>query len=353
MNIAATVKAGAPMPVREPRLGFLGLGWIGKSRLEVIRRERIGKIAAIADSNSEAVRSAAEIAPEAEICMSIKDMARCGLDAMIIATPSALHAEQAIEALECGMPVFCQKPLGTSAAETRSIVRTARNMDLLLGVDLSYRHLPGMQEIKRRAAGGDIGTIFAVDLVFHNAYGPDKPWYYDPACAGGGCIMDLGIHLVDLMMWVLDFPKWEAVSGRLLSKGRPLARRGDGVEDYAVARIDIEKGLTATLACSWNLPAGGDAEIRAAFFGSGGALCLSNRRGSFFEFRAERFQKTGRETIIDDAMASWWGLSAVEWVHRLKSDRRYDPELDHMVEVAEILDALYENGGRIPGPQIR
>jgi predicted dehydrogenase len=48
--------------------------------------------------------------------------------------------------------------------------------------------------------------VFAVDLVFHNAYGPDKPWFYDPELSGGGCVMDLGVHLVDLALWSLDFP---------------------------------------------------------------------------------------------------------------------------------------------------
>jgi predicted dehydrogenase len=49
--------------------------------------------------------------------------------------------------------------------------------------------------------------VRAVDLTFHNAYGPDKPWFYDPAQSGGGCVMDLGVHLVDLALWTLGWPK--------------------------------------------------------------------------------------------------------------------------------------------------
>jgi predicted dehydrogenase len=59
---------------------------------------------------------------------------------------------------------------------------------------------------------GELGRVFAVDLVFHNAYGPDKPWFYDPELAGGGCVMDLGVHLVDLALWSLDFPGVTAVT---------------------------------------------------------------------------------------------------------------------------------------------
>jgi len=346
---SAAVPTNFTAPARPPRLGFLGVGWIGRSRLEVIQGRGIGEIAAIADSDADAVRNLSGIAPRAKVCGSLEDMLDCGLDGVVIATPSAYHSEQAVSALENGLAVFCQKPLGTSTSEIRRVLDAAQRADRVLGVDLSYRHLNGMREIRNRVRAGEIGNVFAVELVFHNAYGPDKAWYYDRATAGGGCVMDLGIHLVDLMLWVLDFPSVAAVSSRLLSNGSSIVRTGDRVEDYAVARIDLENGAMANLACSWNLPAGRDAVIRVVFYGNAGGLSLSNKSGSFFEFRAERFQKTFREVIGEDNKESWWGRSAIEWVNRLTRDRGYDPELEHMIQVGEILDAVYRNSPVIPG----
>lgn len=99
-----------------------------------------------------------------------------------------------MEALAAGLAVFCQKPLGRTAAQTRRVMAAARTMNRLLGVDLSYRFVRGMQTIQ----AGEIGEVYAVQLVFHNADGPDKAWFYDPVQSGGGCVIDLGLHLVDL-----------------------------------------------------------------------------------------------------------------------------------------------------------
>ena len=74
----------------------------------------------------------------------------------------------------------------------------AREADRLLGVDLSYRHTEAVRRIKALIDDGRLGDIFAADLVFHNAYGPGKPWFFDKNQSGGGCVIDLGVHLVDL-----------------------------------------------------------------------------------------------------------------------------------------------------------
>ena len=72
---------------------------------------------------------------------------------------------------------------------------------------------------------GAIGEIYAADLVFHNSYGPDRRWYYDPLSSGGGCVIDLGIHFVDLALWILEFATVERVSSRLFAQGKALKRK--------------------------------------------------------------------------------------------------------------------------------
>ena len=84
------------------------------------------------------------------------------------------------------------------------MVDAARRAGRRLGVDYSYRFTDGMRALREMVARGELGRVFAVDAVFHNAYGPDKAWCRDPRLAGGGALMDLGVHLVDLALWVLD-----------------------------------------------------------------------------------------------------------------------------------------------------
>jgi predicted dehydrogenase len=299
-----------------PRLGFLGVGWIGRARMEGVAAD--AEVAAIADP---ALPDALD---------SLDELLEQELDGVVIATPSALHAEQALAALERGVAVFCQKPLGRTAAEAAAVVEAAKNADRLLAVDLSYR----FTQAARAVRDCDLGEIQAVETAFHNAYGPDKAWFYDAELAGGGCVVDLGTHLVDLVLWTLGWPEVTAVDSRLLNRG------GHGVEDYAHARLDLSNGASATVSCSWSLPAGRDCVLEAAFYGSDGGAALRNVDGSFYDLRAERFDGTATD-VLAEPPDDWGGRAIRDWARRLGTGERYDPEIEHVVEVARTIDRIY------------
>jgi predicted dehydrogenase len=322
----------------KPRLGFLGVGWIGRHRMEAMIATGAIEVAAIADPSPEMAAEALKLAPAAQQVAGLAELLAIGLDGIVIATPSALHAEQSIQALERGAAVFCQKPLGRTAAEARAVVDAAKRADRLLAVDLSYRFTEGMGRIRELLQSGELGRVFAVGLVFHNAYGPDKDWFYDPALSGGGCVVDLGVHLVDLALWALDFPAVTDVSARLLAGGAPLA--AGKVEDYAVATLELEGGTAVQLACSWRLQAGTDAIISAAFYGTDGGVALRNVGGSFYDFATERYRGTQTETLTGPPDA-WGGRAAADWATRLAAGERFDPQADKLVRVAEVLDRIY------------
>ena len=324
----------------KPRIGFLGVGWIGRHRMEAIAATGAVDIAAIADPSAEMAAEAGKLAPKAEQLSNLDEILAAGVDGVVIATPSALHAEQSIKALAAGVAVFCQKPLGRTAAEVEAVVDAARAADRLLAVDLSYRFTEGMRRIRELLQAGELGRVHAVDLVFHNAYGPDKAWFYDPQFSGGGCVMDLGVHLVDLALWALDFPEVTEVSSKLFSGGEPLAGRMDRVEDYAVATLELAGGTAVRLACSWRLQAGCDAIIEASFYGTGGGAALKNVGGSFYDFTAERYRGTAREALASPPDA-WGGRAAADWAERLASGQRYDPAAERLVDAARVLDRIY------------
>jgi predicted dehydrogenase len=294
--------------------------------------------AAVADPSPECAEQALALAPKAVAVEGLDGLIAAGVDGIVIATPSALHAEQSIRALEAGAAVFCQKPLGRSAAEAKAVVEAARQADRLLAVDLSYRFTEGVRRIKERLDSGELGRVYAVDLVFHNAYGPDKPWFYDPELSGGGCVIDLGVHLVDLALWALGFPKVSGVSSDLLSGGEAL--RPGAVEDYAVANLTLESGASVRLACSWRLPAGRDAIISAAFYGTEGGAALRNVGGSFYDFEAELYRGTSTESLAGPP-DEWGGRAAADWAKRLAAGERFDAAAEKLVEVAGVLDRIY------------
>jgi predicted dehydrogenase len=321
----------------KPRLGFVGTGWIGCHRLEAMLAASAVEAVAVYDSSADRAAEAVALAPDARVMGSFDTILDLDIDGIVIATPSALHASQAIRAFQAGKAVFCQKPLGRSALEAQEVVDAARAADRLLGLDLSYRHTEAMRHIVELVRSTALGRVFAIDLTFHNAYGPDKAWFYDPVQSGGGCVVDLGVHLVDLALWVLGYPEVAAVDARLFSGGEPLTP--GKVEDYAVAHFKAGHAQVR-LACSWRLNAGREAIIEAAFYGTKGGAALRNVGGSFYDFTAERFDGTA-VTRLADPPDLWGGRAAVCWAEQLARSPAFDCRAGQFVRCAEVLDLIY------------
>lgn len=324
---------------RKPRLGFVGLGWIGRNRLEAIARAGVAEIAAVHDVQTAALDEAQKCSPYAVVFSSFEELLRHDIDGVVIATPNSLHAEQSIAALEQGIAVFCQKPLGRNAFETRRIVEAARRADCLLGVDLSYRAIPAMKAVSQLVESGELGKVFAIDAKFLNGYGPDKAWFRDFALSGGGCVLDLGSHLLDLALRPLGFPEITRVQSSLFANGSRLQRFG--VEDYGVATIETADGTVLNLSCCWNMSIGREADIEISFYGTHGGARLRNVNGSFYDFVGERFSGTKTE-LIGDAEKEWGGLAMIEWIDRLARDDGFDPDAERFVSLAQVIDRIYE-----------
>jgi predicted dehydrogenase len=350
-----TALCAAAVAARRPRLGFAGVGWIGLNRLQAVAADGTADIVCITDLSvdaaREAARAVADRAPHTFVSDSFEELLTEDLDGVVIATPSGLHAQQAMAALERGLAVFCQKPLGRTAHEVAQTIEMAQARDRLLAVDFCYRTVAGVGQLVRLAHSGALGEIFAADLVFHNAYGPDKPWFYDLRQSGGGCVMDLGIHLVDLLLLVLDYPPVAAVSSSLHAAGKRLAKpaagwpapgwAATGLEDHAFAEVRFANGATARIACSWRLSAGRDAIIEAAFYGTRGAAVLRNVGGSFYDFTVEHCKGTARQTLASGP-DNWGGRAVRSWARQLAINPAFDSSATCLYDVAALIDAIYE-----------
>jgi predicted dehydrogenase len=340
-----TALCAAAVAVRRPRLGFAGVGWIGLNRLQAVAADGTADIVCITDlsvdATREAARAVADRAPHTFVSDSFEELLTEDLDGVVIATPSGLHAHQAMAALERGLAVFCQKPLGRTAHEVAQTIEMAQARDRLLAVDFCYRTVAGVGQLVQLAHSGALGEIFAADLVFHNAYGPDKPWFYDLRQSGGGCVMDLGIHLVDLLLLVLDYPRVVAVSSSLHAAGKRLAKPAAGLEDHAFAEVRFANGATARIACSWRLSAGRDAIIEAAFYGTRGAAVLRNVGGSFYDFTVEHCRGTARQTLASGP-DNWGGRAVRAWARQLAINPAFDSSATCLYDVAALIDAIYE-----------
>lgn len=326
-----------------PRFGFLGTGWIGLARLKSLRASGVAEVSVVADPDPDARHEAALAAPEARVVESLEELLAHDLDAVVIATPSGLHAEQCLAAFRRGCAVFCQKPLARTAAETRAVVNGSRAANRQLAVDFCYRQTRALARVREIVRSGEIGTPFAVELTFHNAYGPDKRWAQDPALAGGGCLIDLGVHLIDAALWVFDFPSVDAVSCSLFRDGVELRGARDTVEDFAMGAFTLAGGPRVSFACSWRSSFGEPARIAARFFGTKGGVAFENVAGSFYDFQCETYRGPTRERLVEPP-DEWGGRAIVAFAEAVRdgTGRGGGREL---LAVAEVVDALYGRPG--------
>lgn len=301
----------------------------------------LAEVVGVADPDPaarDAVRAASdhiELAPDLESLLAL------GLDGIVIATPSAQHATQAITALQHGVAVYSQKPLARSRAETLNVVEAARQANRLLGVDLCYRHTDAARALREVLIGGELGRVYTADLLFHNAYGPDKAWFRQRHLSGGGCLMDLGTHLIDLTLWLTGAAGAEVACARLLRGGGSVSPEADEVEDFALAQLQTTTEVTVRLACSWSLPAGRDCVFECTFYGTEGGVSMRNRDGSFYDFVAERFAGTARQQMTGPG-DEWGARGICAWAERLAGANRFDAAAAaELLALAGVLDDIY------------
>jgi predicted dehydrogenase len=220
------------------------------------------------------------------------------------------------------------------------VVKEAQKANRLLGVDYSYRYTNAVQALKEMIEENRFGEIFKVEAVFHNAYGPDKEWFYNPQLSGGGCLIDLGSHLVDLFLYLFQSPATEVRYANILSQGRPLYNREEKVEDFAEALLCSSIGISLSLGCSWRLAAGKDAEIHFNIYGTKGGASFHNVAGSFYDFQLDVFNGNSTQTVVlppDD----WGGKAIRQWAQQLSKSKEYDPTNSELIKGASILEDIY------------
>lgn len=326
---------------KELSIGIITLDPISNIEIKDKEREEPGKISRFCDIDEMQRLEAFKPAANVYLTDSLKDILNNqSIEGVVIATPTALHASHSIAALLKGKAVFCQPPLGRTTAETKEVINTAREADRLISVDFPYRYSKAAKALYEVIQSRELGHIFSVDLVFHNSAGPDPTRSSDPSESGGGCLIDLGIHLIDLALWTLGFPKVYHTTSRMFSKGKLITPVHKTVEDFVTARIDLEDNIVMNLNCSWNRAIGKESSITATFHGTNGSVVFKNINGSSTDFVTEKYQANMSEKLIYTSDISNERPTEL-WANDLSLGQKYSPEAEENIKVAEVIDRLY------------
>jgi scyllo-inositol 2-dehydrogenase (NAD+) len=250
------------------RVGVIGLGRIGHFYAEAVAAlgDR-AKLAAIVDPN-ERVRSAVQQRLGVEhACANVSDaLDRAALDAVIVATSTSAHAQVVIAAAERGKPIFCEKPLALSVAETNAVLEVVQRTGVLLQMGFMRRFDTAHVQAKEAIEAGKLGRILTYRSVGRDPGCPPAA-YADPRLSGG-LIIDMGIHDFDMARW-LTSSEVERVSaeGSLLVCDE-LRQLGD--IDNAVVLLRFTSGAMGSIEVSRTARYGYD--IQAEVLGSEGAI---------------------------------------------------------------------------------
>jgi predicted dehydrogenase len=311
----------------------------------------IGRITALCGRDEERTRS---VAASWSIPRHFTDwtaMLDSGeLDAVIVASPNESHYEITMAALERGLPVLCEKPLGMTTAEAEQMAQRANELDIITMVPFTYRNMPTNQFVKRLIDTGYVGTPYQLSMRYFAGYARDGAyaWRFDEAKAGSGLLGDLGSHWLDMARWFLG--EVTAVSAHR-DCFVPRAPRPDGssytqVEDSAVILARFESGALATLqvsaVCWEGTPFGQIHELD--LHGSGGTLHAHNDWNTVQEVRGVRAGESGPAQPLDIPDDIWCGAPRASvhdtyrhvfrrteamtrgWVTAVAEGRKVDPD---------------------------
>jgi 1,5-anhydro-D-fructose reductase (1,5-anhydro-D-mannitol-forming) len=253
--------------VDDLRVAVIGLGLIGRQRAEALARIESAGLAATVDPIS--VDGAGAGAPHYSALAELPDDA---YDTAIISVPHDLAVGIATHILSAGRAVLIEKPLGVRGADARELEALAACVSRPSFVGYNYRFLPAMSELLRRAEAGDFGELRSVDILIGHGGNPSSAtgWKLDPVRAGGGVLLDPGVHVLDLLLRLAPSVDCTAIE----------ATRGfwrTGIEEDVVATFRDEH-LIATLRIShvrWVNT------LRVEVFGDDGYAIAEGRGGNY------------------------------------------------------------------------
>ena len=274
------------------------------------------------------------------------------IDAVYIASPVFCHKEQAIAAAKAGKHILLEKPIGLDLAETEEVIAACKAAGVKLGVGFMMRYHAYHQAMKQVIADGRIGDIVSMRAQFTCWYPEiENAWRQNKALSGGGALVDLGVHCIDLLQYISGLNAVECV-GFTASQTFSYS-----VDDSASVILKMENGALAYVDCNFNIPDSA-AKCPLEFYGTKGSMVaigtLSQEEGGSVEILACP-EKVGYDAMQDRSLVEPISLS-VEFGNMYTKEieafadaviNNAEPPVngDNTLLVHKIIDTVYRSGG--------
>lgn len=321
------------------RVAVIGAGAIAQvAHLPVLRKLPGADVVAICDSDVGKAQALATRFEVQETYDDIEEVLRyASIDAVVICTPNHLHEIHITSALAAGAHVLCERPLALNLAGVERVLEASDRYGKRVMVGMNHRFRSDVQAVRGFMAGGDIGALQAVRGGWYT-FQPSRQmlgWRLRREEAGGGAMLDLGLPLVDLGLWLSGWPAARRVAAHLTRQEK------DGVEDMGSALIVCENGVSITVDVSWRHMGEGE-RFWFDLVGARGSAAIQPLR----VFREQHGTvvdvtptgATGRETQFTQSYrAEWMYFLAV-----IKGDVNAPQPRDQLA-LQRVVDAIYQS----------
>lgn len=332
------------------RVAVIGLG-MGKSHLKNYKANANVEIAAVCDMNKELADTIAKEYGVANIYTDANEMlAKEKLDAVSVVTPNKFHSPLTLAAVDKGLHVLCEKPMAMNTAEAVEMKMAADKKGVNLMINFSYRFSAMSYALKKTIDSGIIGPIYFGRSVWHRRLGMPRfgGWFGQKALSGGGPLIDLGVHRLDLALWLMGYPAPVSVNGSAYNKiaAQHAAKEGKpfDVEDCACGLIKFDNGATLILEASWALHIKEKEHMITSLYGEKGGIVQKNTDGGY-NFTAEIYtNEDGMEfTKTLDQSRIPVPTPQDEFVASIIEKRKPMADGEDGIKVMKILDGIYES----------
>ncbi len=255
------------------RLGIVGLGWVSQVfHLPILSKLDDVEVVAVCDRDKSRARMIAERFGLPRVYNDYEQMlAKEDLGAIDVCTSTDAHLAVTLAALEAGKDVFVEKPIARRHTEALQMAETARHHKRKLMVGMNNRFRPDTMILKSFLEKGELGKVYYIRAGWLKKLSHTNPWITQKEKAGGGVFLDLGIVILDLILWMLGFPPVQRVSAKTYTQ------KTKSVEDSCLVFMEMKNGTSVMLETSWSLESDQDF-FYCDFFGSEGSAMINPLR---------------------------------------------------------------------------